>query len=63
MQHKNPVLVFSRPLTYFGTQQTVEDAIDEIETEQDFLRLGLETDLLFPFQQNIGLFIHWSDLT
>lgn len=61
MQHKNPAVIFSRPLTYFGSPQNFEDAIDEIENEQDFLRLGLESDLFYPFQQNIGLFLLWSD--
>ncbi|HSX26671.1 MAG TPA: hypothetical protein VLE89_06665 [Chlamydiales bacterium] len=63
MQQENPPLIFSQPLTFYGSQQNFEDEIDEIEDEKDFLRFGLQTHLLFPFQQNIGLFLHWSDLT
>ena len=61
MLHKNPLLVFSRPLTYFGSSQPFQDEIDEIENEDDLLRLGLEINLLSPFQQHIGLFLHWSE--
>ncbi len=63
MQQKNPLLIFSRPVTFFGSHQNFEDEIEEIDNGNDLLRLGLQTDLLFPLQQNIGLFIQWSDFT
>ncbi len=62
MLQKNPLLVFSRPLTYFGSSQPFQDEVDDVDTQYDLMRLGLETDLLSPFQQSIGLFLHWSDI-
>lgn len=61
MQSKVPLLIFSRPITYFGVSQNGEPDIDDIECGADLFRIGLENDLLFPFQQNIGLFLHWSE--
>lgn len=61
MFQKNPLLIFSRPVTYFGSPQDFEMEIEEIENGKDLLQLGLETDLLYPLQQRIGLFILWSD--
>lgn len=62
MQAKVPLVIFSRPITYFGVSQNWEMEIDDIECGADLFRIGLENDLLFPFQQNIGLFLHWSEL-
>ena len=61
MNSKAPLLIFSRPITYFGTSQNWESEIDNIESGTDLFRIGLENDLLFPFQQSIGLFLYWSD--
>lgn len=61
MLQKNPLLIFSRPLTYYGSPQNFQEEFDEIEEQETILHLGLETDLLFPFQQDIGLFLHWYD--
>jgi hypothetical protein len=63
MPTKAPLLVFSRPITYFGaSQQHWENEIDDIECGADLFRIGLENDLLFPFQQHIGLFLYWSEI-
>lgn len=63
MQSKVPLVIFSRPITYFGASQNWEAEIDDIEFGSDLVRIGLENDLLFPFQQNIGLFLHWSEFS
>lgn len=62
MQSRVPLVIFSRPITYFGVSQNWETEIDDIQNGTDLFRIGLENDLLFPFQQNIGLFLHWSEL-
>lgn len=62
MQPKVPLVLFSKPITYFGASEQHWDVeIDDIECGADLFRIGLENDLLFPFQQNIGLFLHWSE--
>lgn len=64
MMEKIPMIIFSRPLTYFGSPQNIEKELDEFDEEEiEFMRFGPEMDLLYPFQQNIGLFIHWSDFS
>ncbi len=63
MQSKVPLLIFFKPVIYFGTSETWETDIDDIECGADLFRVGLENDLLFPFQQNIGLFLYWSELS
>jgi hypothetical protein len=61
MRQKNHLLIFSRPLTFFGTSQNLDEEIDDMEEQKDFLRLGLEANLLLPFQFNIGLFLYWDE--
>ncbi|HLB53033.1 MAG: hypothetical protein A3E80_02500 [Chlamydiae bacterium RIFCSPHIGHO2_12_FULL_49_9] len=61
MLQKNPLLIFSRPLTYFGSYEQVESEIAGEELHfADFWQMTLDSDFIFPVQ-NIGLFIHWSD--
>lgn len=61
MLQKNPLLIFSRPLTYFGSPHNFQDEVEEIEEQETFLQLGLETDLQFSFHQDIGLFLLWFE--
>lgn len=57
---------FSRPMTYFGTYQNIEEDDDMEEEEWQFTdpwQISLDSNMSNPLQQRIGLFIHWHDVT
>ena len=58
---------FSRPLTFFGSPQNIEEEENE-ETSEEWnfsepWRISIRSDLSIYQQPRIGLFIHWSDLS
>lgn len=64
MQQQNFDFYFSRPMTFFGSFQHLED---EAESEDDFCMyseifpFSLDIDPKYPTQQTIGLYLHWFD--
>ena len=57
---------FSRPMTYFGTYQNLEEDDDEFDEEEwsfaDPWQISLDSNMSNLLQQRIGLFIHWQDV-
>ena len=67
MLQQTPYLFLTRPLTYFGTFEQMED---DLYREDDFFDLDdfseqwgfmSDTNQVKAFDQRIGLFIHWLD--
>jgi hypothetical protein len=57
---------FSRPLTFYGSCENIEEELFEDEWNEEDLfadpwRIALETELLFSLRQKIGIFIHWCE--
>lgn len=57
---------FSRPMTYFGTYENIEEESDDEDEgwncTEDW-RMILDPNTSFLLEQRIGLFIHWHDVT
>lgn len=57
---------FSRPMTYFGTYENIEEDNEAEEEEWNFAepwRMVLDPNTSFLLEQRIGLFIHWHDVS
>jgi hypothetical protein len=57
---------FSRPMTYFGTYENIEEESDDEDEGWNFTedwRMILDPNTPFLLEQRIGLFIHWHDVT
>lgn len=57
---------FSRPMTYFGTYENIEEDEEGEEEEWNFgepWRMVLDPNTSFLLEQRIGLFIHWHDVS
>ena len=67
MLQQTPYLLFTRPLTFFGTfkqfesEMYQEEEFDVEEFSQQFGCIG-DANQVTAFDQKIGLFIHWFDL-
>lgn len=67
MLQQTPYLLLTRPLTFFGNFQQMEEELcyddsceedEEFSTQWDFMT---DSNKIKTFDQKIGLFIHWFD--
>ncbi len=61
MIQQDPYFFFSRPMTYYGSFQQLEDDIDSEEELMDPAPFILNLYAKHPEEQTIGLFLHWLE--
>jgi hypothetical protein len=61
MIQQDPYFFFSRPMTYYGSFQQLEDEIDQDEESTDPSSFILNVYMKHPEEQTIGLYLHWLE--